>query len=68
MRTTIHFVMFSAEITRGKGYPPILTEEERSQMIRAIKWVDEVCRSFSSRKKIKRKCKQIGVVDAQRMI
>lgn len=29
------------EITKHKG-PPVFTQEERYQMIRAIKWVDEV--------------------------
>jgi len=32
----------AAEISKHKG-PPVFTEKERYKMVRAIKWVDEVC-------------------------
>ena len=35
--------LYIAEISKHKG-PPVFTEEERYKIVRAIKWVDEVCR------------------------
>jgi len=32
------------EITKNKGCPPVMNEEERYEMVAAIKWVDEVAK------------------------
>ena len=34
-------VLISADILQHKG-PPVMNEQERYKMVRAIKWVDEV--------------------------
>jgi len=34
--------VYVAEIAKHKG-PPVFTEQERYNIVRAIKWVDQVC-------------------------
>ena len=39
---------FRVQVARHKGTPPLMTDEERFQMVSACKWVDTVRRPSSS--------------------